>query len=116
MHTHRFDTHGNVLRWQDTFAEGEPLVYLHGLGCASSGDYPPVITAPGYPGVRSWLADLPGSGYSDRPRAGIYDSSSLAGILKAWIDATGVARIGLFGSSAGALVALQLAGSMSDRK
>lgn len=115
MNTHFFDEDNNALRWQEAFTEGVPLIYLHGLGCASSSDYAPVITSAGYGGVRSWLVDLPGFGYSDRPRAHLYHSSRLATLLKAWIDATGSPRVNLFGHSAGAFIALKLAAMMSDR-
>ena len=58
---------GATLRWLDLPGEGLPLVFIHGLGCASSYDYPRVASDPALNGRRKILIDLPGFGYSDKP-------------------------------------------------
>lgn len=113
MHTYAFDKQNNTLRWHDILAAGTPLIYLHGLGCASSSDYPPVVTAREYPQIRSWLVDIPGAGFSDKPVSNIYNSSTLALLLYSWISSTCVPCFNLFGHSAGAFIALKLARLMS---
>src|SRR5260370_14340777 len=55
-----------MLRFLDVPGSGTPLVFIHGLGCASSCDYPQVIADPALTGRRSILVDLLGSAYSDR--------------------------------------------------
>ncbi|MEI7189337.1 alpha/beta hydrolase [Dickeya dianthicola] len=110
-----FDEKKNVLRWLDCHFSPSPLVYIHGLGCASSNDYLPVITSTNYSGIRSWLVDLPGSGFSDKPMAGLYDSSRLSTILQTWITSIGVSTVNLFGHSAGTFIALKMATAMSPQ-
>jgi pimeloyl-ACP methyl ester carboxylesterase len=56
-----------MLRYHDLPGSGTPLVFIHGLGCASSCDYPQVIADPALTGRRSILVDLLGSGYSTSP-------------------------------------------------
>ncbi|MCD5982191.1 alpha/beta fold hydrolase [Pseudomonas sp. CDFA 610] len=89
-----------------------PLIFVHGLGCASSSDYVRVVTSPEYPSIRSWLVDLPGSGFSDKPDCEDYGSSAQAFLLQRWICTQDTSRLALFGHSAGAFVALKLAALM----
>jgi pimeloyl-ACP methyl ester carboxylesterase len=58
---------GANVRWFDFPGHGDPVVFIHGLGCASSYDYPGVATDPAFSGQRALLIDLPGFGYSDKP-------------------------------------------------
>ncbi|MFX1677454.1 alpha/beta hydrolase [Paraburkholderia sp. A2WS-5] len=106
------DERGNVLRYFDLHSGREafePLVYIHGLGCASSSDYPPVVSAHSYAKRRSLLVDLMGSGFSDKPRDGHYHSQAQAAVLSDFVESHGCSRVNLFGHSAGAFVALKLA-------
>lgn len=34
---------GCTVRWHDLPGSGEPVVFIHGLGCASSYEYPRVV-------------------------------------------------------------------------
>lgn len=108
MNTWNFDNN-NWLRWHDLHAPGVPLIYLHGLGCASSSDYPRVVTSHEYLPHRSWLVDLPGAGFSDKPASLHYGSCAQAALLRTWI---GDHQVALFGHSAGAFIALKLAALM----
>ena len=56
-----------VVRAHDLPGDGVPLVFVHGLECASSCDYPRVICDCALSRRRSVLIDLLGSGFSDRP-------------------------------------------------
>lgn len=104
-----FNDDHHCLRWQDCFTGESPLIYIHGLGCASSSDYPAVITSVNYSCYPSVLVDLPGAGFSDKPLAERYDSGSQARRLKRWLSERPYSDVMLFGHSAGAFIALKLA-------
>ncbi|MFP3515452.1 alpha/beta hydrolase [Pseudomonas sp. SIMBA_077] len=109
MNTWQFDERRNAVRWHDTSPAGTPLIYLHGLGCASSSDYPRVVASLEYLDARSWLVDLPGAGFSDKPNTLDYRSLAQASLLQEWISAQAISEVELFGHSAGAFIALKLA-------
>ncbi|EPD8197773.1 alpha/beta fold hydrolase, partial [Yersinia enterocolitica] len=48
------------VRWQDLPGSGAPMIFVHGLGCASSYEYPRVVTEPSFEGRKAILIDLPG--------------------------------------------------------
>lgn len=64
---------GATLRWHDFPGDGLPVVFIHGLGCASSYDYPRIASDPALRERRKILIDLPGFGYSDKPRVFSYN-------------------------------------------
>ncbi|HKT97481.1 MAG TPA: alpha/beta hydrolase [Paraburkholderia sp.] len=112
MNTFRVDDRGNILRYFDLHSSAnafDPLAYIHGLGCASSSDYPPVVSSDSYSKRRSLLVDLMGSGFSDKPQDGKYLSGSQATVLSNFIVSQGFSSVNLFGHSAGAFIALKLA-------
>lgn len=115
MDTWYFNEENDCLRWQSCYKQNSTLIYIHGLGCASSNDYPPVITSSFYRNITSLLVDLPGAGFSDKPAATEYDSGSQSSRLQQWIAETGLKEISLFGHSAGAFIALKLAGKLSPQ-
>lgn len=55
------------VRWHALPGKGDPVVFIHGLGCASSYEYPRIVADPAFAGRRAILIDLPGYGYSERP-------------------------------------------------
>ena len=61
-------TAGACVRWHDLPGQGIPIVFIHGLGCASSYEYPRITSDPAIRGLRTILIDLPGYGFSDKPR------------------------------------------------
>jgi pimeloyl-ACP methyl ester carboxylesterase len=83
-------------------------VFLHGLGSASSADFPAIVHRPGLSGFRSILPDFLGFGFSDRPYDFSYTleahAESVAEILK-YLKLAGVC---LFGHSMGGAVAVAL--------
>ncbi|MFD1560487.1 alpha/beta fold hydrolase [Paraburkholderia silviterrae] len=112
MNTFSIDERGNILRYLDLYSgekASEPLFYIHGLGCASSSDYPPVVTSDSYSKRRSFLVDLMGSGFSDKPQDGQYVSATQATVLSNFVLNQGFSNVNLFGHSAGAFIALKLA-------
>ena len=55
-----------AIRYHDLYGKGTPILFIHGLGCASSFDYIEVAAKLG-PSQRIILIDLLGAGYSDKP-------------------------------------------------
>ncbi|WP_322029300.1 alpha/beta hydrolase [Paraburkholderia sp. J76] len=118
MKSFAIDDRGNVLRYVDLYSGSrarEPLLFVHGLGCASSSDYPPVVGADSYLKTRSILIDLMGAGFSDKPEDGEYHSDSQANILSTFVKSEPFTRVNIFGHSAGAFVALKLAKCLPDQ-
>lgn len=97
------------LRYHDLPGEGPPLVFVHGLGCASSCDYPTVAADPALRGRRMLLVDLLGSSFSDRPEAFGYTIDDHARCIVALVEALGLPRVDLFGHSMGGSVAIAAA-------
>ncbi|MCG5071907.1 alpha/beta fold hydrolase [Paraburkholderia tagetis] len=112
MNTFPVDDRANILRYLDLYSGEDtfdPLFYIHGLGCASSSDYPPVVISDSYSKCRSFLVDLMGSGFSDKPQDGEYISDAQATVLSNFVVSQGFSSVNLFGHSAGAFIALKLA-------
>ncbi|MDR5779246.1 alpha/beta hydrolase [Caballeronia sp. LZ065] len=119
MNTFAADETDNVLRYFDLYSDSsaeQPLLFIHGLGCASSSDYSPVVASKGYPRQRSLLMDLMGSGFSDKPDTGKYSSGAQVALLSNFIGAQAFCSVDLFGHSAGAFIALKLAQDVSNRR
>lgn len=115
MNTWHFNDCAHALRWHAIYTDGTPLIFLHGLGCASSSDYPQVVTSAEYSAAQSWLVDLPGAGFSDKPATLDYGSQAQTALLQTWIESQEVANVALYGHSAGAFIALKLATLMPTR-
>ncbi|UGA51994.1 MULTISPECIES: alpha/beta fold hydrolase, partial [Dickeya] len=113
MNTWSFNAQNNYLRWQTCHQGKKTLVYIHGLGCASSSGYAQVISSANYSCITSLLVDLPGAGFSDKPKSTSYDSDSQSEILRRWLTEVHFSEVSLFGHSAGAFIALKLARMLS---
>lgn len=103
------------LRYHDLAGDGPAIVFVHGLGCASSCDYPAVAAAPALRGRRMLLVDLLGSGFSDRPQGFGYTIEQHAGSVAMLIEALGLPRVELFGHSMGGAVAVTAATKLGGR-
>lgn len=104
-----------VVRVHDLPGDGLPLVFLHGLGCASSCDYPTVVRDPALSCRRAILIDLLGSGFSDRPWDFDYSIPAHAHVVVAVLEALALPRLDLFGHSMGGAVAIEAATLLSTR-
>lgn len=109
MRSLRLDTPGTTLRFHDFPGSGAPLVFIHGLGCASSCDYPAVARDPALVTRRAILVDLLGSGFSDRPEGFEYTVAAHVGVVVALLDALGIATCDLSGHSMGGAIAIVVA-------
>ncbi|MCP3723531.1 alpha/beta hydrolase [Paraburkholderia sp. CNPSo 3272] len=112
MNSFATDDRGNALRYLDLYSgtnPSEPLLLVHGLGCASSSDYPPVVSSDSYTKRRSLVIDLMGAGFSDKPEDGKYTSDDQANVLSDLVASEHFTQVNLFGHSAGAFIAVKLA-------
>jgi pimeloyl-ACP methyl ester carboxylesterase len=107
---------GGLLRYHDLPGQTDcPLVFIHGLGCASSCDYPRVAVDPALANRRKILVDLLGSGFSDRPAEFPYTVEAHARCVAELIEALDVPQADLFGHSAGGAVAIETAAQSGVR-
>ncbi len=93
-------------------ANAHPIVHIHGL--AISGRYLEPTAAQLASRYRTHVPDLPGYGFSDKPRRPL-NISELAEALAGYLDAAGVPRTVVVGNSTGALVAAEFAHRYPER-
>ena len=98
-----------MFRYNDFPGNEMPIIFIHGLGCAGSFDYPQVATQETLKKHRCILIDLLGSGYSDKPDNFGYTVKEHADYLVEFIDSLKIDSFILFGHSLGGAVALSLA-------
>lgn len=104
-----------VMRYHDFPGEDMPILFIHGLGCAGSFDYPEVAAQDPLKNHRRILVDLLGAGYSDKPDEFTYTVEDHAEYLLEFINALGIGPFILFGHSLGGAVAIALAAKCRNR-
>lgn len=100
------------VRYHDLPGGGVPLLFIHGLGCAASFEYPRVYADPAFGNRRSVLIDLPGSGYSDKPEGYSYSTTDQAKVIAELVEILGLNRFYLYGHSMGGSIAIEVAALM----
>jgi pimeloyl-ACP methyl ester carboxylesterase len=115
MREYAINASGDRLRFHDLPGTGLPVLFIHGIGCASSFDYPEVACLDRLPAHRRILADLPGYGYSDKPAGFDYSVDGLATVLVDLVEHLGLERLFIFGHSMGGAVAICLARRLGGR-
>jgi haloalkane dehalogenase len=103
------------IRYHDFPGKGTPILFIHGLGCAGSFDYPQVAAQEELSENRCILVDLLGSGFSDKPDDFSYKVSDHAEYLLDFISYLDLNQFILYGHSLGGAVALSLADRCRDR-
>lgn len=98
-----------IVRWHDLPGHGAPVVFIHGLGCASSYEYPRVVMDAEYHQRRSLLIDLPGSGYSDKPDAYAYTIHEQACVVVELLTHLQIDACYIYGHSMGGSIAIDVA-------
>ncbi len=114
MHSFRLSD-GCVIRFHDLAGSGVPLVFLHGLGCASSCDYPAVVRSPSLDGRHAILVDLLGFGFSDRPIDFEYSVEAHSIAVCELLTGLDLPHFDLYGHSMGGSVAIAAAARLSGR-
>ena len=104
-----------ILRYHDLPGKDMPILFIHGLGCAGSFDYPEVAAQALLKNHRRILVDLLGSGYSDKPGEFGYTVGDHAEYLLKFIKDLNLGPFILFGHSLGGAVALAVADKCRDR-
>lgn len=104
-----------TIRYHDLPGTKIPILFIHGLGCTSSFDYPQLASMGGLENHRRILVDLMGSGFSDKPEAFDYSIHSHASSLEELIQALGLDQVILYGHSMGGSVATTLATRMQKQ-
>lgn len=106
---------GCNVRWHDLPGSGDPVVFIHGLGCASSYEYPRVVCDPQFGARRAILIDLPGCGYSDKPEHFSYRTSDQAKVVVELLNYLNIDAFWLYGHSMGGSIAIETAGLTENR-
>ena len=101
--------HDAWLRYHDLPGRAPACVYLHGLACAASSDFPALVAQPPLAGRRALLVDLLGFGFSDRPAGFGYAIEDHAATVAALLDHLDLTGCAVIGHSLGGSVAIALA-------
>ncbi len=115
MNTYTVEHLNTDLYYHDLPGHAPALVFIHGLGSASSSTFPRVVVHPRLRDQRAILIDLLGYGYSGRPIGFSYTMESQAEIVVALLAALDVADSVLIGHSMGGSIAILIAAAAPDR-
>lgn len=94
---------------------GTPCLFVHGLGCASSYEYPRIAADAAFAGRRAILLDLAGHGYSERPPDFSYRTGAQAAIVCELADHLDLQNFYLYGHSMGGSIAIEAAERLGSR-
>jgi len=103
------------LRYHELPGEGTPILFVHGLGCSGSSDYPEAATDPALVGHRMLLIDLLGFGFSDRPNDFGYTVEDHARTLIGLMDRLALSSVDLVGHSMGGAIAVAVTAASGER-
>ncbi|WP_312628099.1 alpha/beta hydrolase [Scandinavium sp.] len=106
---------GATVRWHDLPGSGLPVVFIHGLGCAASYEYPRIVADSAFGHRRAILIDLPGSGFSDKPHGYAYTTTQQAAVVVEILDSLKIAICDLYGHSMGGSIAIEAADMLGER-
>jgi pimeloyl-ACP methyl ester carboxylesterase len=110
-HVERLGAH---VRYHDLPGRDPALVFLHGLGSASSSCFPRIAAHPRLREHRSILIDLLGFGYSDRPNGFDYAMECQTEILVSLLRGANVSECVLVGHSMGGSIAILVAAAAPE--
>ena len=96
------------IRYNDFQKNGVPIIFIHGLGCASSFDYVEIANSEEFKEHRKILVDLLGAGYSDKPLDFSYEVKEHAKYLAEFLEDLALENVILFGHSLGGSIAIEL--------
>ncbi|ODQ00578.1 alpha/beta fold hydrolase [Salinivibrio sp. SS2] len=104
-----------TLRYHDLPGDEIPIVFVHGLGCASSFDYPQVVSIGDLTNHRRILVDLIGSGYSDKPDIFDYSIENHAKCIEQLLKSLKLDKVVIFGHSMGGAISITLTEILKDK-
>ncbi|WMY72249.1 alpha/beta hydrolase [Buttiauxella selenatireducens] len=107
METFFSETAHSRVRWLDLPGTGAPLVFVHGIGCASSYEYPRVVTDKNFADRRAILIDLLGFGYSEKPKDFGYSIKEQAQVVAELIAHLNLEKYFLYGHSMGGSICIE---------
>ena len=110
-----FHSQHGALRYHDLPGRGVPLLFIHGLGCAGSSDFPRVAADPALAGQRCLLLDLLGAGFSDRPDDFAYTIAAHAATVAGLLDHLDLPQLHMVGHSMGGAVAIAASSLRPDK-
>lgn len=102
------------MRYHDLPGAVPTLVFLHGLGCASTSDFLRASTDPRLAKRRILLIDLLGFGFSDHPPQFSYAMEQHARVVAGMLDHLEIKRCTLIGHSMGGSIGILLAAMRPD--
>lgn len=102
------------LRYLDFPGSDPTIVFIHGLGCASTFDYPIVAAGKHLAGYRKLLPDLLGHGYSDAPSSFTYTIEAHSQTIAELLDHLAIKGAVIYAHSMGGSVAVMLAVARPD--
>lgn len=114
MNAYYVERFRSYLRYHDLPGSDPALVFLHGLGSASSSYFPWAAAHPRLRDHRALLIDLLGHGYSDRPEDYDYTMEGQAEILVSLLRSLGTGACVLIGHSMGGSIAVLVAAVAPD--
>ncbi|AJD31026.1 alpha/beta hydrolase [Clostridium sporogenes] len=103
------DSRNNKMRYHDLPGKDTPILFIHGLGCAGSFDYPEVAAQADLIEHRRILIGLLGSGFSDKPDNYLYTVKEHANYLYNFVQDLRLNKFIIFAHSLGGPIALELA-------
>lgn len=115
MKAYTLESSSTILRYHDLPGEGIPIIFVHGLGCASSFDYPQVASMNCLSQHRRVLVDLIGSGFSDQPEHFDYSINAHADYLEEFINYLNMDAFFIYGHSMGGAIAVVLASRLENK-
>lgn len=111
----QFQSQFGVVRYLNIEGNGIPILFIHGLGCCGSIDYPAVASCCNLSEHRKIIVDLLGSGTSDKPGNFEYSIINQAKILGEFVAYLKVNDIILYGHSMGGSIAISLALEIKEK-
>lgn len=109
MNEYKINNFSACIRYHDLPGDEIPILFIHGLGCAGSFDYPQVAAQKTIVNHRRILVDLLGAGFSDRPKEFSYTVLDHALYLKEFLEDLKIKKFIIYGHSLGGAVAIELA-------
>ncbi|MCG8452539.1 MAG: alpha/beta hydrolase [Spirochaetales bacterium] len=109
MKEYLIDSQGATLRYHEFEGEDMPILFIHGLGCSSSFEFPQVASCSHLQNHRRILVDLLGSGYSDHPESFSYTVDAHAQYLEKFVKSFDLPKWSIYGHSMGGAIAIDLA-------